>query len=47
MGQYGGLTADIYSLIARGVTDGMLDASKFSDSELLSITRFVRSRLMP
>ncbi|NLV68305.1 MAG: radical SAM protein [Spirochaetes bacterium] len=47
IGQYGGLTADMYSLIARGVTDGMLDASVFSDSELLSITRLIRNRLMP
>lgn len=47
MGQYGGLTPEIYGFIQKGVAGGTLDPSAFSDDELVSITRMVRGRLMP
>lgn len=47
MGQYGGLSENIYGMIQKGISNGVLDASAFSDDELVSITRTVRGRLMP
>ena len=47
MGQYGGLTENIYNLINRGFSGGSFDSSVFPDEELISITKMVRGRLMP
>ncbi|HPS56846.1 MAG TPA: radical SAM protein [Spirochaetota bacterium] len=47
MGQYGGLSGEIFSMIQKGISGSTLDASVFSDDELVSITKMVRGRLMP
>jgi len=46
-GQYGGLTEDIWQMIAPYITDGGIDARLCSDEALESITRMIRSKLMP
>lgn len=47
MGQYGGLSDEIFTMIQKGVSGGTLDASAFPDDELVFITKTVRGRLMP
>lgn len=47
MGQYGGLTQDIYRSIAPYVKDGTVDFTDMPDNEIEKSTVFVRSKLMP
>jgi hypothetical protein len=46
-GQYGGLTEDIWEIIAPYATDKGINLSTCSDDTLESIIRMIRSRLMP
>ncbi len=45
--QYGGLTKDLWKLLAPYITDNGIDVSACSDDFLENITRMIRSRLMP
>jgi len=45
--QYGGLTTDLWKLLAPYITDNGIDMSTCSDYFLENITRQIRSRLMP
>lgn len=47
MGQYGGLSADIYESLSSYITNGSLDMGKISDDKLVFLTRMVRGKLMP
>lgn len=47
MGQYGGLSQDIYDSINPFISSGTLDMSGMSDSLITSITRLIRGKLMP
>jgi hypothetical protein len=46
-GQYGGLTEDIWEIIAPYATDKGINLSTCSDNTLETIIRMIRSRLMP
>ncbi|MEN6332053.1 MAG: radical SAM protein [Smithella sp.] len=45
--QYGGLTKDLWKLLAPYITDNGIDVSACPDDFLENITRMIRSRLMP
>lgn len=45
--QYGGITKDLWKLLAPYITDNGIDVSTCSDDFLENITRLIRSRLMP
>lgn len=47
MGQYGGLTEDIYSLLTPFIKDQSLDTGAMSDSVLADSIRLIKSKLMP
>jgi len=47
VGQYGGLSDDIYRSISPYLKGGSLDLSRASDTEIEGITRLIRSKLMP
>lgn len=47
VGQYGGITEDIYRLLIPFLNKDGLDFSKASDKDLKNITKYIRSRLMP
>jgi len=47
IGQYGGITEDIYRLLIPYLDRDGLNYSAMSDDELAHITRYIRSRLMP
>lgn len=46
-GQYGGLTKDLWKILAPYITDNGIDVSACSDDFLVNVTRLLRSRLMP
>ena len=45
--QYGGLTKDLWKILAPYITDNGIDVSTCPDDALEKITRLIRSRLMP
>ncbi|MEN6373240.1 MAG: radical SAM protein [Smithella sp.] len=45
--QYGGLTKDLWKLLAPYITDNGIDVSACPDDFLANVTRVIRSRLMP
>lgn len=47
MGQYGGLTEDIYSMLSPCIKNGMLDIDNADDEALSDITACIRGKLMP
>lgn len=47
MGQYGGLTEDIYSMLAPYIKSGMLYTDNASEEKIIEITRRIRGKLMP
>lgn len=47
IGQYGGITHDIYSALAPYIQGGQIDFSAISDEEIRQTTRLIRSKLMP
>ncbi|HPJ35309.1 MAG TPA: radical SAM protein [Spirochaetota bacterium] len=47
MGQYGGLTEDIYGLLAPYIKEGRLDVSNAGDERIKDITAVIRGKLMP
>ncbi len=47
MGQYGGLTEDIYSALEPYIRNGMLYTDNADDEALTDITRRIRGKLMP
>ncbi|PKL17002.1 MAG: hypothetical protein CVV49_13265 [Spirochaetae bacterium HGW-Spirochaetae-5] len=47
MGQYGGLTEDIYAFLSPYIKGGMLDISDAGDKKLIEITTVIRGKLMP
>jgi len=47
MGQYGGLTGDIYSRLSPYISGGMLDTGRADDTTLTEITAYIRGKLMP
>jgi len=47
LGQYGGLPEDLYEILSPYFTDEGMDLSRCPDDRLVSLTRTIRSRLMP
>jgi len=47
MGQYGGITQDIYKLLMPYIVKGSIDTSIIPHEDLKRITRHIRSKLMP
>ncbi|HOJ44248.1 MAG TPA: hypothetical protein PK800_08985, partial [Syntrophorhabdaceae bacterium] len=47
VGQYGGITEDIYRLLIPYLDGEGLNSSMMSEEDLKTITKYIRSRLMP
>jgi hypothetical protein len=47
MGQYGGLTEDLYEMLSPHISGGRLNVENAGDDKLIQITTCIRGKLMP